>query len=128
MADVLVGYPPYFGRHYLASSRATGDTVGAWNQVTASHSARPPSKATQPGKADRHQVSLARIALAWLLAQGDDIVPIPGVKRRATLEDSIAAADLELSAQDLSELDAAVPPGAAAGDRYGERGMKMVRL
>jgi aryl-alcohol dehydrogenase-like predicted oxidoreductase len=78
--------------------------------------------------AERHGVSLARIALAWLLAQGDDVVPIPGVKRRATLEDSIAAADVELSAQDLAELDAAVPPGAAAGDRYGERGMKMVRL
>lgn len=78
--------------------------------------------------AERHGVSLARIALAWLLAQGDDVVPIPGVKRRATLEDSIAAVEVALSERDLAELDAAVPPGAAAGDRYGERGMKMVRL
>jgi aryl-alcohol dehydrogenase-like predicted oxidoreductase len=78
--------------------------------------------------ADRHGVSLAQIALAWLLAQGEDIVPIPGFKRRATLEDSAAAAELELSAQDLAELEAAAPPGAAAGQRYAERGMRMVRL
>ena len=57
--------------------------------------------------AERHGVSLAQIALAWLLAQGDDIVPIPGVKRRATLEDSAAAVDVELSAEDLAALDAA---------------------
>jgi len=78
--------------------------------------------------ADRHRVSLAQIALAWLLAQGEDIVPIPGVKRRATLEDSAGAADVELSAQDLAGLDAAAPRGGTAGPRYGERGMKMVRL
>jgi aryl-alcohol dehydrogenase-like predicted oxidoreductase len=78
--------------------------------------------------ADRHGVSLARIALAWLLAQGEDIVPIPGVKRRATLEDSAGAADVDLSAQDLADLDSAAPRGGTAGPRYGERGMRMVRL
>jgi aryl-alcohol dehydrogenase-like predicted oxidoreductase len=75
--------------------------------------------------ADRHQVSLAQIALAWLLAQGDDIVPIPGVKRRATLEDSAAAVDVELSAQDLDDLKAAC---AVAGARYNEAGMARVKL
>jgi aryl-alcohol dehydrogenase-like predicted oxidoreductase len=75
--------------------------------------------------ADRHDVSLARIALAWLLAQGEDIVPIPGVKRRVTLEDSAAAVDVELSAEDLTALDAA---RAVSGPRYGEMGMRMVRL
>ena len=74
--------------------------------------------------AERHGVSLARVALAWLLAQGEDIVPIPGVKRRATLEDSAGAVELELSADDLSELDAA---RAVSGPRYNERGMSMVR-
>ena len=78
--------------------------------------------------AERRGVSLARIAIAWLLAQGDDIVPIPGVKRRATLEDSAAAVDVELSAEDLAELDAALPPGAAAGPRYNEAGMARVKL
>lgn len=75
-----------------------------------------------------HRVSPAQIALAWLLAQGEDIVPIPGSKRRATLEDSMAAVSVSLSAADLDALDAAAPPGSTAGDRYGEMGMKMVRL
>jgi aryl-alcohol dehydrogenase-like predicted oxidoreductase len=76
--------------------------------------------------AARHRpASPAQVALAWLLAQGDDIVPIPGTKRRATLEDSAAAAELELSAGDLAELDGAA---TAAGPRYGEMGMRMVRL
>ena len=78
--------------------------------------------------ADRDGASVAQVALAWLIAQGDHIVPIPGVKRIATMSDSVAAADLELSDADLAELSAAVPPGAAQGDRYGERGMRMVRL
>ena len=78
--------------------------------------------------ADRHGASAAQVALAWLLAQGEDVVPIPGSKRRTTLEDSMAAVDLTLTPQDLTELDAAAPRGATAGPRYGERGMKMVRL
>jgi aryl-alcohol dehydrogenase-like predicted oxidoreductase len=77
--------------------------------------------------AERHGASKAQVALAWLLAQGDDIVPIPGVKRIATLEDSAAAADLDLTAQDLADLEAAAPRGGTAGPRYGERGMRMVR-
>ncbi|MEA3031864.1 MAG: hypothetical protein QOJ53_2107 [Sphingomonadales bacterium] len=75
--------------------------------------------------AARHGVSLAQIALAWLLAQGDDIVPIPGVKRRATLEDSAAAVDLELSAEDMEALEAA---RIVAGARYSPEGMKRVRI
>jgi aryl-alcohol dehydrogenase-like predicted oxidoreductase len=78
--------------------------------------------------ADAHGVSPAQIALAWLLAQGDDIVPIPGSKRRVTMEDSVAAADVTLTAADLATLNAAAPIGATAGPRYGEAGMKMVRL
>lgn len=75
-----------------------------------------------------YSVSPAQIALAWLLAQGDDVVPIPGSKRRATLEDSMAAVNVKLSAADLDALDAAAPRDATAGDRYGEVGMKMVRI
>lgn len=75
-----------------------------------------------------HGVSAAQIALAWLLAQGADIVPIPGSKRRVTLEDSMAAANVTLTAQDLADLDAAAPRGGTAGPRYGERMMAMVRL
>lgn len=78
--------------------------------------------------AERNGVSPAQIALAWLTAQGEHVVPIPGVKRLATMRDSVAAGDLELSPDDLAALSAAVPPGAVQGNRYGEQGMRMVRL
>jgi len=78
--------------------------------------------------AQRHGVSNAQIALAWLLAQGPDIVPIPGVKRRATMQDSAASPDVTLSDADIAALDAAAPTGTTAGPRYSERGMKMVKL
>lgn len=77
--------------------------------------------------AGRYGVSNAQVALAWLLAQGPDIVPIPGVKRRVTMEDSVRAAELELSAEDVAELSAASPRGATAGLRYRPQGMAMVR-
>ena len=80
------------------------------------------------GVADAHGVTPAQIALAWLLAQGDDVVPIPGSKRRVTMEDSVAAANVMLSDADVATLNAAAPVGATAGPRYGEMGMKMVRL
>jgi aryl-alcohol dehydrogenase-like predicted oxidoreductase len=76
----------------------------------------------------RHGVSPARVALAWLLAQGNDIVPIPGAKRRVTMEDSMAAADLELTADDLASLNAAAPIGGTAGPRYGAEQMKTVKI
>ena len=78
--------------------------------------------------AERHHCSPAQIALAWLLAQADFIVPIPGSKRRATLEDSMAAVDIRLTTADLDELEAAAPIGGTAGPRYGEVMMSMVRL
>ncbi len=78
--------------------------------------------------ADRHNVSLAQIALAWMLTKGEHIVPIPGTKRRLTMEDSVGAADLALTADDIATLEAAAPAGETAGPRYGEVGMSMVRL
>jgi len=62
----------------------------------------------------------AQLALAWLLRQGDDVAPIPGTRRAARLEENAAAADLELSADQLRALDEAFPPGATAGDRYAD--------
>ena len=60
----------------------------------------------------------AQLALAWLLAQGDDIVPIPGTKREKYLRENVAAADITLTPEELAAIDAAAPRGAAAGDRY----------
>jgi aryl-alcohol dehydrogenase-like predicted oxidoreductase len=68
----------------------------------------------------------AQLALAWVLAQGEDIVPIPGTKHVKYLDQNIGALDLELSDDDLERLDAILPPGAAAGERYHARGMETV--
>ncbi|MBS1818428.1 MAG: aldo/keto reductase [Acidobacteria bacterium] len=68
--------------------------------------------------AARRQCAPTQLALAWILAQGDDLVPIPGTKRRTYLESNAAAVDLALSSADLAELDAAFPIGAASGARY----------
>jgi aryl-alcohol dehydrogenase-like predicted oxidoreductase len=70
------------------------------------------------GLADAKGVTPAQLALAWVLAQGDDIVAIPGTKRRSYLEQNAAAADIELSCADLAALEAAVPRDAAGGARY----------
>jgi aryl-alcohol dehydrogenase-like predicted oxidoreductase len=63
-------------------------------------------------------VKPGQLALAWVLAQGEDIVPIPGTKRRSYLEENVAAAEIELSDDDLRRIDEAAPAGAAAGERY----------
>jgi aryl-alcohol dehydrogenase-like predicted oxidoreductase len=62
----------------------------------------------------------AQLALAWVLARGGDVVPIPGTKRREYLEQNAAASELELTEDELHELDEAFPPGAAAGQRYAD--------
>jgi aryl-alcohol dehydrogenase-like predicted oxidoreductase len=70
----------------------------------------------------------AQVALAWLLAQGEDIVPIPGTKRRRLLEENAAAIDVALEPADLEALDTAFPPGVAAGERYPAGGMRRVGI
>ena len=68
----------------------------------------------------------AQVALAWLLAQGEDILPIPGTKRVRYLEENAAAADIRLTPEQQARLSKAVPPGAAAGERYPEAAMRSV--
>ncbi|WCK52833.1 aldo/keto reductase [Aneurinibacillus sp. Ricciae_BoGa-3] len=70
----------------------------------------------------------SQLALAWLLAQGDDIVPIPGTKRRKYLEENIGATRVQLSQEELNRIDEVAPRDAAAGGRYPEAGMKSVNL
>jgi len=68
----------------------------------------------------------AQLALAWVLAKGEDIVPIPGTKHIRYLDENIGALDVKLTGEDLKRLDEILPPGAAAGERYHERGMEAV--
>ncbi len=70
--------------------------------------------------------TLAQLALAWVLARGEDIVPIPGTKRRKYLEDNVGALSVQLTPEDLRRLDEVFPHGAAAGLRYPEAMMKVV--
>ncbi len=60
----------------------------------------------------------AQVALAWVLSRGEGVIPVPGMKRRTHLDENVAAVELELTPDELARLDAAFPPGAAAGDRY----------
>jgi aryl-alcohol dehydrogenase-like predicted oxidoreductase len=68
----------------------------------------------------------SQLALAWLLAQGEDIVPIPGTKRRRYLEENLGAVRLKLNAKDLRRIEEVAPKGVAAGARYQEGGMRAV--
>jgi aryl-alcohol dehydrogenase-like predicted oxidoreductase len=74
------------------------------------------------------KVTPGQLALAWVLAQGGDIVPIPGTTKRKHLEENIAALDINLTPDELSRLNAAAPRGETAGDRYAEAGMKNVHV
>lgn len=71
-------------------------------------------------------VQASQLALAWVLAQGDDIVPIPGTKRRKYLEENAGALDIRLTADDLARIAAVLPEGGAAGGRYPEQSMRYI--
>jgi len=68
--------------------------------------------------AEEKGVTAGQLALAWVMAQGEDVVPIPGTKRVAYVEENAAASDITLTDEDLARIDGVVPPGAAAGERY----------
>src|SRR6185295_17110303 len=70
----------------------------------------------------------AQLALAWTLARGEDIVPIPGTKRMKYLEENSRAAEIQLSENDLRAIDEAIPPNTTAGERYPERAMRAVNI
>jgi aryl-alcohol dehydrogenase-like predicted oxidoreductase len=78
--------------------------------------------------AEAKGVTPSQLALAWVLAQGDDIVPIPGTKRRSYLEENVGALAVELTADDLASIDAVAPKGVAAGERYPAEHMARVNV
>ena len=111
LADELE--PGDFRRH---GPRCTGDNLDANSALARKVAEIAQDKGVTP----------AQLALAWVLAQGDDVVPIPGTKRREYLEQNAGAVDVELTAEDLARIDAEVP--RPAGDRYDETGMAAVNL
>ena len=96
--------------------RFTGDALEHNQRLVAKVEEIAEEKGCTPGQ----------LALAWVLAQGEDIVPIPGTKRREYLEENIAAAEVELTSDDLARIDSEVPQ--AAGDRYDAGGMRSVNI
>jgi aryl-alcohol dehydrogenase-like predicted oxidoreductase len=78
------------------------------------------------GMAQAKGCTLPQLAIAWVLARGDDMVPIPGARRRAHLEDNLGALPLQLSAAELAELETIAPAGVAAGSRYPQGGMRAI--
>src|SRR3712207_5567674 len=93
------GHPRFTGEAFAANLRLV-DAVRAMAE----------EKSCTPGQ----------LALAWVLAQGDDVVPIPGTKRRSYLEENVVAAAVELSDDDLARLSQIAPPGVAQGGRYAD--------
>jgi aryl-alcohol dehydrogenase-like predicted oxidoreductase len=103
--DYRRGDPRFQGANYDANMRA----ASLVNKIAE-------KKSSKPGQ----------LALAWLLQRGDDVVPIPGTKRRTYLEENIASASLSLEAEEIAELDHALSPEAIAGPRYNERMMALL--
>lgn len=103
--DYRHGDPRYQGANYDANMRAAS---------------------TVQELARRKDVTPGQIALAWLLHKGDDVVPIPGTKRRKYLEENVTAIELRLSPEEMAQLDAALPPEKVAGPRYNEQMMATV--
>jgi aryl-alcohol dehydrogenase-like predicted oxidoreductase len=133
--ELGIGFVPYspLGRGFLTGRFKQADAFSAddWRR----HSPRFQGDNLERNVALAEQVerlaarkgcAAAQLALAWVLAQGEDIVPIPGTKRRVYLEENVAALGLEFTAVELAEIAAALPLGAASGLRYPEWSMKAV--
>lgn len=105
--DRRLAHPRFQGEH-LAANLALAAKLG---EMAAEMKVRP-----------------AQLALAWVLARGGDIIPIPGTKRAARVDENIAAAAIELSEGDMATIEEAMPPGAGAGNRYPDQQMKAVQL
>jgi len=135
--DLNIGFVPYspLGRGFLTGQITSLDDLEEGDYRHGDPRYRPENfdqnlKLVDVVKdiASNHNCSAAQIALAWLMAQGEFVVPIPGSKRRATLEDSMASVDVTLTEDDMDALEKAAPVGGTAGPRYGEAMMSMVRL
>jgi aryl-alcohol dehydrogenase-like predicted oxidoreductase len=130
----FVAYSP-LGRGFLTGRFKTPEDlpVGDWRRTNprfqGENFRRNLELVTRVGELARAQgITPAQLALAWVLSRGPDVVPIPGTRRRATLEENAGAAAVKLTPGTLARLDEVMPKGIAAGTRYPEAGMKSVGL
>ncbi|HEY4305088.1 MAG TPA: aldo/keto reductase [Gemmatimonadaceae bacterium] len=134
--ELGIGFVPYspLGRGFLTATIEDPSTLGPKDSRTARYPRFAPENwehnkqlvARVKSIADRRGVKPGQLALAWVLSKGDDVVPIPGTKRRKYLEENAAAADLRLTADEISELEAAIPASEVSGDRYAPANMKNI--
>jgi len=133
--ELGVGFVPFspLGRGFLSGRLATLDALSADDlrhklpRFTGAHAAHNQALVQRlEALATARKCTAAQLALAWLLAKGPDIVPIPGTKRRSYLEANLAAIDIALDAGEVAAIEQIFPPGAAAGDRYHEAMMRLV--
>jgi aryl-alcohol dehydrogenase-like predicted oxidoreductase len=133
--ELGIGFVPYspLGRGFLSGTFTSTDelapddfrrTVPRWSGENLDANLKLVAKLKEI--ADEKAITPAQLAIAWVLAQGEDIVPIPGTRRRTYLEQNAAAADVELTPEDLARIEAELP--AVAGERYNEVGMAGVDL
>lgn len=130
--ELGIGFVPFspLGRGFLTGSQPRAEDLPDSDYRKrdpryqgANYDANLKAVAVVRGVAEAHGATAAQVALAWLLAKGGSVVPIPGSKRRVTLEDNAGAPALALSTDDIAALDAALPPGSTAGERYGSKAM-----
>ncbi len=132
LRDLGIGFVPYspLGRGFLTGELKVADLAdNDWRRTNPRFTRENADRnetivAAVKRVADRRATTPARVALAWVLAQGDDIAPIPGTKRVRYLEDNVGALDVRLTADDMRDLDGLA--SMAAGERYTAEGMQMI--
>ncbi len=137
LRELGIGLVPYspLGRGFLTGRFRSPDELarGDWRRLNprfqGAHFERNLALVDQVrAVAEAKGITPAQLALAWVLGQGPDVVPIPGTKRRVTLEENLAAVGVMLSPEEVARLEAALPKGAAAGTRYPAANMRMLGL
>jgi len=127
MAYAPLGYGFLTGTVNKAGAQSDVDTRQKFPRFTEDHFAANRQRVTQLEALGRDKgATAAQICLAWLLAQGDDVFPIPGCKSRRHLDENLDAMDITLTPEDMSFLDSVFPKGSASGDRYPPDGMQRV--
>ena len=135
--ELGIGFVPYspLGRGFLTGHIKTPDDLAAddWRHTSPRFQGENFQRNLDVVRKIEHLAAQkgctpSQLALAWVLAQGDSIAPIPGTKRRKYLEENVAALDVHLTPEDLAEIDAVAPKGIGVGDRYSPGAMALLDL
>ncbi|MBV8114817.1 MAG: aldo/keto reductase [Silvibacterium sp.] len=133
--ELGIGFVPYspLGRGFLTGQIKTPDDLAAddWRRTSPRFQGENFQRNLDTVRkieqlAAKKGCTPSQLALAWVLAQGDDMAPIPGTKRRKYLEENVAAVNVRLTREDLAEIDAVAPKGAASGERYSAAAMALL--